>query len=217
MSNPFLGRPQTAVADDTVTVDRDALLGAHVVSHGPQQPPRRVPAGDLPLVNPGREADLWIYQLHGGAGSSTLQQLLRRDHGLDAHIVGGGWPHYPGEDLFPTLAIARTHGRGIEAAHHAMTQWGSGELPTTTRVMGLVLVSDGPKVVDRSELKALRAIAPAVWHIGWVDQWRTLTPESTEHQCSVRIRMTLSSIVRALQAATWVPPVASVTPERNHR
>ncbi|CAI9411600.1 hypothetical protein AESSP_02683 [Aestuariimicrobium sp. T2.26MG-19.2B] len=164
------------------------------------------------MVDPGHTADLWIYQLHGGTGASTLQELLRRYHGLDAHILANGWPHHPGGELAPTLAIARTHGAGVEAARQAMTQWGSGELPPTTRVMGLLLVSDGPKVVDRAALKALRAMSPAVWHLGWVDQWRTLTPQSSEHQCSIRIRMTLSSIIRALQPATWVNPAAPLTP-----
>lgn len=211
MSNPFLGQPHPAqLAEPSAAPERDPVLGTQITSRGPQEPPRRVPVSSLPLVDAGDPTEMWLYQLHGGAGASTLQRLLAQYHGVDASICTNGWPYRDAATVYPTLLVARTHAVGVEAARAALTQWGSGQLPENVRLMGLLLVSDGPKVADHAALKALRGMAPAAWHIGWVEQWRHLTPNSAEHSCSVRIRMTLSAVIRALQAATWTS-AASVT------
>jgi len=110
--------------------------------------------------------------VHGGAGETTLEQLLPASRAADH-----AWPIRPGVRRGPAAPfvalVARTDARGLRAAQAAAAEWASGEIPVS--LIGLVLVADAPGRAPR----ALRYLAelveggvPATWRVPWCEAWR---------------------------------------------
>ena len=112
---------------------------------------------------------LWWVAPHGGAGETTLAQLLP-----DSAAADHRWPIRPeGEDRPYVVLVARTHQSGLTTAQNAIREWASGSIPI--ELAGLVLVADAPGRLP----KPLRALADLVaggvsevWRVPWIDAWR---------------------------------------------
>lgn len=113
----------------------------------------------------------WWLGVHGGAGVSTLAQLV--PGGADAFRW---WPA-PGTHGGPggVVLVCRTHARGLEAARMALLQWDSGKVPTGLSLLGLVAVADAPGRLPQAQSEALRMLNGAVdrmWTVPWIEELR---------------------------------------------
>ena len=179
--NPLI--PQTEVAAPEPADIADELLGDAVALTGPQEPllvgslPEGVAA--WPRVEVVEHRLITVAGLHGGAGTSTVARLF----GDDAFDAGQGWPVAAGwARPLPALnvvVVARTHRTGLRVADQFARQWAVGEL-TESRLLGLVLVDDGPRLlsVQAQEAKRLLKLTPKGAHIPWNEQWRIQTPDT---------------------------------------
>lgn len=111
-------------------------------------------------------APVWVVGTHGGAGETTLAQLL-----------GGAATDHRWPSISPPPAVvlvARTHATGLRAAQLAMRAWAAGETPHI-RLIGLVLVADAPGKLPKPLAEVagiLRGGVPHMWQIPWVDAYR---------------------------------------------
>ncbi|GGO94022.1 hypothetical protein GCM10011584_34070 [Nocardioides phosphati] len=120
-------------------------------------------------------ASVWIVGAHGGAGETTLADLVEGWEAADH-----SWPT-PSDLSFqcPVLLVARTDSRGLNAARSALRQWASGVLGEHVELLGLVLVADAPGKLPkplRHLLEVVSGGAPRLWEIPWVEAWRTGEP-----------------------------------------
>jgi hypothetical protein len=121
-----------------------------------------------------RPVALWWVGAHGGAGESSLEQLLP-----GSRAANHAWPLCadPGRPARAML-IARTSHAGLRAAQRALRHWGSGSL--AIELLGLVLIADAPGRRP-PELRALSRLvasaAPgATWELPWQPEWRLGPP-----------------------------------------
>lgn len=163
----------TAVSDTT-----DSRMSTTLAATGPARPIPGVPPPERALrsFHPGREAWVWFVGAHGGAGESTLAELLPGAAAADHR-----WPFYP-EGLTAGLPnvvlVARTSASGLLAAQAAAAQWAAGATPAV-RLLGLVCVADAPGRLPRPLRELADLIAggvPRRWDLPWVEQWRTGEP-----------------------------------------
>lgn len=165
-ANPWVARPDATPAQPAVdsTVHATPATGPDVCQSDVSKvaglrglPHRDVSAG----------ASLWIVGAHGGAGESTIAQLV------------AGWK--PAQHAWPTtqptpaavLLVARTSVLGLRAAQHAMIQWASGD--TAVDLLGLAVIADAPGQLPRPLRDYLQLLAGGVsrlWRIGWNEAWR---------------------------------------------
>lgn len=151
-------------------------------SAGPQ--PGIIPVPDsadrLPRRTVRAGVEVWWVGAHGGAGETTLAQLLPGSEG-----TGHAWPR-PARSTgaptsLPVVLVARTSWGGLTAAQRALTEWASGSVDHV-HLLGLVLLADAPGRTPRP-LKDLASLvaggAPRVWHIPWVEAWRISEDAST--------------------------------------
>ncbi|MBN9633551.1 MAG: hypothetical protein J0I18_23610 [Actinobacteria bacterium] len=148
----------------------------------PAAPQPGVPAPDqadrLPRRDVNRPAPLWWLGVHGGAGESTLAQLVP-----GSRAAGHAWPiGYNGEPTNVVL-VARSNASGLGAAQRAAIEWAAGTLPSVNLV-GLVIVADAPGKLP----KPLRELAhlvsggvPQSWHVPWIEAWRLGEAPELEH------------------------------------
>ncbi len=132
-----------------------------------QLPRRRLTGGGLSTV-------VWWVGAHGGAGESTLEQLLTGSRAADH-----SWPISP-DPARPatTMLVARTSYTGLRAAQRALCDWASGSVPVT--LIGLVLIADAPGRLPR-ELRGLVELidgaAPGATRLlPWQADWRLGQP-----------------------------------------
>lgn len=181
-SNPFTQAPPKE-PENTVELP-DEVLGDQAIVTGPAAP--------LPSVSAPADMVPWprtpisdhrlitVAGLHGGAGTSTVATML----GDQAFDAGTGWPVAAGwVRPLPTLnvvVVARTHQVGLEAAEDFTQQWISSQL-TDSRLLGLVLVDDAPKLMEqqRRAIKRLLKKVPTGAHLPWVENWRIQAPDFT--------------------------------------
>lgn len=112
----------------------------------------------------------WIVGTHGGAGETTLAQLLP-----DAIATGHRWP--VGGLGAPVILAARTHMPGLLAAQRAVMEWASGSAPVA--LAGIVLVADAPGKLPRPLRDFAQVVtggAPNTWSLPWVEDWRLGIP-----------------------------------------
>lgn len=175
--NPLVRAPEPEAAE--VPEIFDDLLGDAVGYEGPQEPLYTVPTGKepWPRVHVGEHKLITVAGLHGGAGASTVAQLFG-DVAVDA---GQGWPVASGwKRPLPTLgviAVARAHYVGLAAADEFTRQWAAREL-TESRLLGLVIVDDAPRLLDAQiqEVKRLLKLTPYGAHLPWNEEWRVGPP-----------------------------------------
>jgi len=125
-----------------------------------------------------RDTRLWWLGVHGGAGETTLEQLLE-----GSRAAGHAWPIVPSGEGPPArvILVARTHARGLRAAQLAATEWASGDVPV--HLEGLVLLADAPGRLPKALRQFCRLVSggvPRVWELPWVEEWRIGAPVSED-------------------------------------
>lgn len=159
---------------------------------GPQPAVTPPEAGDqLRTFATSTHPRVWVLGTHGGAGESTVAQLLE---GGETHHRWPDTSHPPA-----VLLTARTHARGLLAAQMAMRAWAAGQTPHLI-LAGLVLVADAPGRLPRPLADMAEVISggvPHTWHLPWVDQYRFgIDPTDTPRQ----VRKVLTEINVVLDA-----------------
>lgn len=196
MSNPFIPPPPVAAPD--VIEPPDEVFGATDELHGPASP-AIAPAVDVSADQPWQQVTIssrepiMVMGLHGGAGATTMTQLLA-DRALDvgtAWPVAGGWerplPH------LSVLAVCRNHQAGIRAGLRFARQWAAGWLPAS-QLVGIVIIDDGPQLLEaqKAATRRLAQMTPTGWHVPWHDQWRVEAP--TLATAPRRVKKTIRTI-----------------------
>lgn len=175
-ANPWLTGPTPAGQPEAQVAPPPSHRGQRPGASAPQP---GVPVPDTVDRLPQRAvtwpATMWWLGVHGGAGESTLTQLISGTRSADH-----AWPipHPRGTTLRVAL-VARTNYAGLSAAQRAATEWASGMLDDGVQLVGLVLMPDAPGRLPRPLRELQQLIAggvPHVWSMPWVDAWRLGTP-----------------------------------------
>lgn len=131
-------------------------------------PQRTVPRGTVTA---------WWMGAHGGAGETTLEQLLE-----GSRAARHAWPvARTSAELPPVVLVARTSAHGLQAAKLAATEWAAGAV--LVELLGLVLIADAPGRLPRPLKDLAQVVAggvPRVWRIPWVEAWRLGEPVDLE-------------------------------------
>lgn len=180
-SNPWVQSPDRSAELELATpVSRAFRRAAPLADLRPQATSVTAPRVGLPRRTsvPRGTVALWWVGTHGGAGESTLEQLLE-----GSRATGHAWPQ-TGDgavELPNVILVARTSARGLRSAQLAATEWASGT--AAVQLHGLVLVADMPGRLPRPLRDLAHVVAggvPRVWRLPWVEQWRLGEPISAE-------------------------------------
>lgn len=133
-----------------------------------------LPMADRPLnLSADDKPIAWLCGVHGGAGVSTLAEMLApfRD-------CGGVIPAH--DDPNTTILVAATHKSGLRAAHDAVLQFTSGN-SGPAELLGVILVDHVPGKLPKSlagDVQRIREATPShnVWHINYIPAWRSARP-----------------------------------------
>jgi hypothetical protein len=199
-ANPFV-TPATPPQDPGgEAVEPDPLWDDELHMQGPARPasaPEVDVTGEVPWpVLAVRSEDvpvICVMGLHGGAGATTVSELL----GPDVKDVGTSWPVADGWirplPALPVIAVARLHHAGIDAAERMAHLWAADKL-TRSRLVGLVLIDDAPKLLkaQKEAARRLARMTPHGWHIGWNDRWR-IEP-ATLDSAGLRTRQVIKNV-----------------------
>ena len=158
----------TEVENEPVAVPLSPLTGAALPQKGIPEPdaadriPRRYVSGS---------ASLWIVGVHGGAGESAVTRLINGSRSTQ-HT----WPALEDAGMPPrVLLVCRSNMNGLEAARRALIEWAAPQAPQV-ELLGLAVLADAPGKLPK-ELRDLETIvgggAPRLWHLPWVEAWRT--------------------------------------------
>ena len=186
---PALRRPEpsAALGDDLVATYGPSFPLGTSSPAGPGLPTERVEADPL----------LWVVGVHGGAGASTVAALLGSagEHPDEVRELGQRLPVTGPSGPAPrVLLVARTHVTGLHWAAHVARHWAGGH--TGIDLIGLVVLDDAPTLppVLAAEVRRVAGMVPALWHLPWVEAWRTeldLQPAALPHRtrrCLTQIR-----------------------------
>ncbi|WP_196842270.1 DUF6668 family protein [Arthrobacter sp. CAN_A1] len=172
VSNPWIAsvHPTSSKPDaaPTPAVTIPPLTGAGAPQKGIPEPDA---ADRLPRRYVSGSASLWIVGVHGGAGESTVTRLIDGSRSTQ-HT----WPASENPGIPPcVLLVCRSNMNGLEAAQRALIEWTSPQ-PPEVELLGLAVLADAPGKLPR-ELRDFETIigggAPRLWHLPWVDAWRT--------------------------------------------
>ena len=174
----------TAPSSPSVTEEPSPVLIAWYATDrqrvDPVPPHRRLPVWAEP-VRPhlgGSDADdsavasWWWLGVHGGAGVSTLAELL--PGGAHAHRC---WPDPAFGGPRAVVLVCRTHLAGLERARDAARQWASSDVPAGLLLGGAVAVADAPGRLPRPQSEALRLLSgavPRLWTVPWIEELRAV-------------------------------------------
>ncbi|GAB2938846.1 hypothetical protein GCM10027047_39030 [Rhodococcus aerolatus] len=163
-------------------VESSAVLGEDVAAtFGPTEPLHTVsaPGGDgVPWARVTVDPLLWVVGVHGGSGSGTVTALLS---GLAP--AGDNRPVLKLREQLPqapagypaprVLLVTRTHITGLSATARLAQHWATGR--TGIHLIGVAALDDAPKLppVLVGEVRRLAGMVPALWHLPWVEAWRT--------------------------------------------
>lgn len=208
--NPFVDPSPTSERPEQA--ESDLLFGDRLSIPGPSVPPGVAATATPTMKLTVRAGDplLWVTGLHGGAGASTVLQLL----GDDCQVSGTSWP-WPVRDgprYSRVLLVARTHAVGLQFARWAAAQWATGSL-SYVNLVGLILVADGPRPSKalRDELLQVAHLTPQCWHLPWQESWRSqLTVDLSS--APLRVRRLITDIRSRAAAARDAPNL-----EERHR
>lgn len=124
-------------------------------------------------------AGLYFVGAHGGAGVSTLAELIE-----GTATLGARWP-LPPNGLVPAILVARTSHAALEAMRYAVLDYAASGMAAVDLV-GLVFVRDAPGKLPerlRDRLHRITGAAPRdqrgrplVWDLPWVEGWRCGDP-----------------------------------------
>lgn len=179
--NPFRSAPIVVPGPDPID---DVVVPAEV--RGPVLPPGApAPAGGGVLRIQGEvgPSTVSVVALHGGAGSSTLTRVLAKVANSNPGGLTMSETPAPGviPRVGPVVLVARTSGIGLDRAHGAAREWGSGALPGLA-LLGLVFVADGPKPVAELApgMKRVARMYPRTWFMPWVPAWHLVPTPSLD-------------------------------------
>lgn len=108
----------------------------------------------------------WWLGVHGGAGESTMADLLggtASAHRWPEPVQGGPRPL--------VVLVARQNARGLDAAGRAARDWASGSRPDVD-LLGLVVIAAAPGKTPKPLRARTRVIAggvPRTWMVPWID------------------------------------------------
>lgn len=158
----------TEVENEPVAVPQPPLTGAALPQKGIPEPDA---ADRLPRRYVSGSASLWIVGVHGGAGESAVTRLIDGSRSTQ-HT----WPAFEDAGMPPrVLLVCRSNMDGLESARRALIEWTSPQ-PPTVELLGLAVLADAPGKLPK-ELRDLETIvgggAPRLWHLPWVEAWRT--------------------------------------------
>ena len=184
-ANPWVNLPQRGAQRVAELVAAPALApGVETAARerelAPQPAAVQAPRDGLPrrTVSPDTSVVLWWVGAHGGAGESTLQQLLE-----GSRAAGHAWPSAGDVAAEPSavVLVARTSAHGLRAAQLAATQWASGSV--AVRLLGLALIADAPGRLPKPLKDLAHVVAggvPRSWRLPWVEPWRLGEPLSPQ-------------------------------------
>jgi hypothetical protein len=173
-TNPWVTGPEPST---TEPVEMDAPAPSSMpagLDLAPQPASVSAPRHSFPRLSvddaAGPSIGLWWFGTHGGAGESTLEQLLEGSRGT-CHA----WPQVDeSASLRPNvILVARTSARGLRSAQIAATEWAAGDV--AVQLHGLVLIADAPGRLPKPLKDFARIVAggvPRVWRLPWVEEWR---------------------------------------------
>lgn len=156
------------------------------------------PHDRLPRLAVDQSAPCWLVGVQGGAGTTTLGQLLQLPEATRA------WPAHPYLRMNVVL-VARTNDAGLRAVQTASTQWAAGLLPDVD-VLGVVFVADAPTRLPKALRKRIAlagSVLPHAWHLGWVPGWRE-SPATSESIPAAQLKV-LEHIQSAIDLHTTNP------------
>lgn len=170
-------------------------------------PGRRLPRVTVADAQPAR---VWWLGVHGGAGETTLEQVMS-----GSRAAGHAWPLRasagPGASApMPIVVlVARTDANGLRAAQAAAAEWASGEVPVT--LLGLVLIADAPGRPPRGLRELAQLVeggVPRTWHVPWCEAWRQGEPPDAK-TAPRAVRILIDAVAElapppAAQAATSI-------------
>ncbi len=179
LTNPWLPQKSPAPVQPT----RHEAMSPPITTGAVAPQPGQVWASDSaprPGTAPAHSGQLWVTGVHGGAGESTV-----------ADLIGG----YAGEQRWPTsdgtaavLVVARTHGHGLIRLQETITLWAAGSLPEA-HLLGAVLVPDAPgrpAAPLRPLIRVLAGGVPHLWQLDWHEEMRWgAAPRSTRRLTKV--------------------------------
>lgn len=180
--NPWLTTTEEPVAVEAPASSPSPKRG------GPAHPQRGVDELDavdrLPRRTPRASATVWWLGAHGGAGETTLAELLPGSRAAD-HC----WPAEADPvTARPVVLLCRGHARGLHAAQTALTDWASGAVPGV-HLLGLVIVADAPQRAPKPLRDLARVVsggAPTVWHLPWIEALRYVPAAATATPSAAR-------------------------------
>jgi hypothetical protein len=188
------GRPTAAAA---IAASSTAVWPVGPRASAVQTPRRGFPRRSIDV--PRGTIRLWWLGVHGGAGETTLAQLLE-----GSWEAGHAWPQAKETELPDVILVARTNARGLRAAQLAAIEWASGNVDV--HLHGLVLIADAPGRLPKP-LKDFAVVVaggvPRVWQLPWVEAWRLGEPVCAE--TAPRAVAAFLDQLRALQLGVHAP------------
>lgn len=180
-SNPFHSAPpapQAAGLAETFVESNPAIRGPVLPPGAPR------PAGGGVLTSEGEVggSTVAVVGVHGGAGASTVRRILAK---LSTGPGGLTFVDAPQPGMVPrqgaAILVARTSGVGLDRAHGAAQEWGTGTLRDLA-LLGLVFVADGPKPTPQLEpgLRRVSRMYPRTWLLPWVPEWHLTSAPALE-------------------------------------
>lgn len=139
-------------------------------------PERRAPLWHIPVPHESTPPPMvWLLGAHGGAGVSTLAQVLGPAADCERR-----WPAVlatatESESPFVVI-VAKESIEGLTRAHDLLRQWhsGAGMGRRRSHLLGLITVAHSPGRVPkpiRRYLEVVDAASPARWRVDWQDAW----------------------------------------------
>lgn len=164
-----------AVEAQPAEVLQPPMTGAALPQKGIPEPEA---ADRLPRWSVSGSATLWIIGVHGGAGESTISCLID-----GSRPTQHAWPITTDSEIPPrVLLVCRSNASGLESARRALIDWAAPQSPDV-ELLGLAVLADAPGKLPRP-LRDLETIvsggSPRLWHLPWVEAWRTGVVPSTD-------------------------------------
>lgn len=135
---------------------------------------RRAPIWDRPVPGVGRAPLVWLLGVHGGAGASSLAQVL-------APVADSSrrWPGVFDRESPYVVLVARETIAGLTRAHDLLRQHHAG-FAGGVEVLGLITVAARPGRLP-AEIRRYRdvvgSLAGQVWQVPWYEEWILVEPE----------------------------------------
>jgi len=212
--NPLLPTAPPPPPPPEQVEDSPVLGGDLTARFGPQEPLTNVAAasgGGLPTEQVTADPLLWVVGVHGGAGASTVAALA----GEDVQELPQRLPMTPAGAPPPrVLLVARTHATGLHYAGWMASHWASGQSGVV--LLGLAVLDDAPRLppVLVAEIKRVAGMVPALWHLPWVEAWRT-SLDLDLATVPRRTRRSITHIRRAAETARDHEPGAVSAPQQD--